>query len=116
DAASAAFPEWSKKTAEQRSDLLKKWHQLIDEEKKSIGKMMTKEQGKPLKEAIGEVDYANGFVAWYAEEAKRVYGETIPASQPKKRIFVQKQPVGAGDRKITRLNSSHVSISYAVYG
>ena len=94
DAASAAFPEWSKKTAEQRSDLLKKWHQLIDEEKKSIGKMMTKEQGKPLKEAIGEVDYANGFVAWYAEEAKRVYGETIPASQPNKRIFVQKQPVG----------------------
>jgi len=94
DAAYAAFPEWSKKTAEQRSDLLKKWHQLIDEEKESIGKMMTKEQGKPLKEAIGEVDYANGFVAWYAEEAKRVYGETIPASHPNKRIFVQKQPVG----------------------
>jgi len=94
DAASAAFPEWSKKTAEQRSDLLKKWHQLIDEEKESLGKMMTKEQGKPLKEAIGEVDYANGFVAWYAEEAKRVYGETIPASHPNKRIFVQKQPVG----------------------
>lgn len=94
DAAYAAFPEWSKKTAEQRSDLLKRWHQLIDEEKESIGKMMTKEQGKPLKEAIGEVDYANGFVAWYAEEAKRVYGETIPAPHPNKRIFVQKQPVG----------------------
>src|SRR5690625_7693633 len=56
DAAYAAFPEWSKKTAEQRSDLLKKWHQLIDEEKESIGKMMTKEQGKPVKEAIGEDD------------------------------------------------------------
>src|SRR5690625_1580422 len=94
EAASKAFPGWSNKTAEQRSDLLKKWHQLIDEEKEAIGKMMTKEQGKPRKEAIGEVDYANGIVSWYAEEAKRVYGETIPSSHPNKRIFVQKQPVG----------------------
>src|SRR5699024_6187865 len=60
----------------------------------TIGKLMTTEQGKPLNEAIGEVDYANGFVAWYAEEGKRVYGDTIPASHQNKRIFVQKQPVG----------------------
>ncbi|MGY0694255.1 NAD-dependent succinate-semialdehyde dehydrogenase [Virgibacillus sp. FSP13] len=94
DAASAVFPEWSHKTADERSNLLAKWHQLIDEEKETIGKIMTLEQGKPLKEAIGEVNYANGFISWYAEEGKRVYGETIPASQQNKRIFVHKQPVG----------------------
>ncbi|WP_405196595.1 NAD-dependent succinate-semialdehyde dehydrogenase [Virgibacillus necropolis] len=94
DAAHDVFKEWSHKTAEERSDLLLKWHQLINEEKETIGKIMTEEQGKPLKEAIGEVNYANGFISWYAEEAKRVYGETIPASHPNKRIFVNKQPVG----------------------
>ncbi|WP_106498581.1 NAD-dependent succinate-semialdehyde dehydrogenase [Lentibacillus sp. Marseille-P4043] len=94
DAASTVFPEWSHKTAEERSKLLTKWHQLIDEEKETIGKIMTLEQGKPLKEAVGEVNYANGFISWYAEEGKRVYGETIPASQQNKRIFVHKQPVG----------------------
>lgn len=94
DAAHSALHKWSKKTAGERSSFLYKWHQLIDEEKEAIGKAMTEEQGKPLNEAIGEVNYANGYISWYAEEAKRVYGETIPASHPNKRIFVQKQPVG----------------------
>lgn len=94
DAAYEALQEWSKKTAEERSGFLFKWHHLIEQEKESIGKAMTEEQGKPLQEAIGEVKYANGFISWYAEEAKRIYGETIPASHPNKRIFVQKQPVG----------------------
>jgi succinate-semialdehyde dehydrogenase/glutarate-semialdehyde dehydrogenase len=93
-AAYDAFKSWSSKTAGERSELLMKWSRLIDEHKEEIGELMTREQGKPLKEAIGEVDYANGFVSWYAEEAKRVYGETIPASHPNKRILVQKQPVG----------------------
>lgn len=94
DAAHEAFKTWSKKTAAERGTLLMKWYQLIDEAKEEIGELMTKEQGKPLKEAIGEVNYANSFISWYAEEGKRIYGETIPASNPKKRILVQKQPVG----------------------
>jgi len=94
DAAYAAFKIWSKKTAEERSRVLMKWFQLIDENKEEIGRIMTLEQGKPLKEAIGEVAYANSFISWYAEEGKRIYGETIPASHPNKRILVRKEPVG----------------------
>jgi len=94
DAASSALAEWSKRTAEDRSSYLMKWNQLIQEERETIGKIMTEEQGKPLQEAIGEVDYANGFISWYAEEGKRIYGDIIPASHTNKRIFVQKQPVG----------------------
>lgn len=94
DAANAAFKEWSKKTAAERGAYLVEWHRLINEAKEEIGQLMTREQGKPLPEAIGEVNYANSFFEWYAEEGKRVYGETIPASFPNKRILVQKQPVG----------------------
>ncbi len=94
DAAHQAFKTWSKTTAEERSKLLMKWHILIEENKEEIAKIMTMEQGKPLKEAIGEMNYANSFISWYAEEGKRVYGETIPASSPNKRILVRKEPVG----------------------
>lgn len=93
-AAHEAFPAWSRKTANERSELLMNWYHLIDTHKETIGELMTKEQGKPLQEAIGEVAYANGFISWYAEEAKRIYGETIPASHPNKKILIQKQPVG----------------------
>lgn len=94
DAAHKAFKTWSKKTTDERFQLLIKWFQLIDEQKYEIAKIMTMEQGKPLKEALGEVQYANNFISWYAEEGKRVYGETIPASHPNKRIIVRKEPVG----------------------
>lgn len=94
DAAHQAFKTWSKKTAEERYHLLMKWFYLIEENKEEIARIMTMEQGKPLKEALGEVQYANGFISWYAEEGKRVYGETIPASHPNKRILVRKEPVG----------------------
>ncbi len=94
DAAHKAFKLWSKKTAEERYHLLMKWHHLIDENKHEIARIMTMEQGKPLKEALGEVVYANSFISWFAEEGKRVYGETIPASHPNKRILVRKEPVG----------------------
>ncbi len=93
-AAHDAFKLWSKVTAKERSELLKKWFELIIQEKKEIAKIMTLEQGKPLQEAEGEVVYAASFVEWYAEEAKRVYGETIPAWNKDKRITVLKQPVG----------------------
>lgn len=94
DAAHHAYKTWSKKTAEERYAVLMKWHNLIEEHKEEIARIMTMEQGKPLKEALGEVVYANGFISWYAEEGKRIYGETIPASHPNKRILVRKEPIG----------------------
>ncbi|MEW9501934.1 NAD-dependent succinate-semialdehyde dehydrogenase [Jeotgalibacillus marinus] len=94
EAAYAAFPEWSQLVAGERSKVLKKWYELIDQHKEELAEIMTREQGKPFKEALGEVLYANSFVEWYAEEAKRVYGETIPSSHTNKRLFVIKQPVG----------------------
>jgi succinate-semialdehyde dehydrogenase / glutarate-semialdehyde dehydrogenase len=93
-AAHEAFLDWSQYSAYERSELLFKWHKLIDDNKEDLARTMTMEQGKPLKEAAGEIQYANGFISWYAEEGKRVYGETIPATQRNKRLFVQKQPVG----------------------
>ncbi|WP_270180264.1 NAD-dependent succinate-semialdehyde dehydrogenase [Alkalihalobacillus sp. CinArs1] len=94
DAASEAFRPWSQLSAFERSAYLTKWHQLINDHKEDLARSMTLEQGKPLKEARGEIDYANGFISWYAEEGKRVYGEQLPAMQKNKRLFVNKQPVG----------------------
>ncbi|WP_078393527.1 NAD-dependent succinate-semialdehyde dehydrogenase [Shouchella patagoniensis] len=94
DAAAEALPEWRSKTAAERGAYLQKWHELIEREAEEIGKLMTLEQGKPLKEAIGEVRYANSFLSWYAEEGKRVYGESVPAASASKRIFIQKQAIG----------------------
>ncbi|WP_134702057.1 NAD-dependent succinate-semialdehyde dehydrogenase [Ammoniphilus sp. YIM 78166] len=94
DAAYEAFQTWSQFSAYERAELIRKWHDLIDQNKEELAKIMTTEQGKPLKEALGEMNYANGFFAWYAEEAKRIYGEIIPATQRNKRLFVHRQPVG----------------------
>ena len=94
EAAAAAFPEWSKTTAYHRSELLMKWHDLLLEHKEEIGEILTKEMGKPLAEAIGEIEYSASFVSWFAEEGKRMYGRTIPASKEGKRIQINKQPVG----------------------
>ncbi len=89
-----AFSEWSSLSAYERSEYIRQWYDLINENRDELAKTMTVEQGKPLKEALGEVGYANGFLSWYAEEAKRIYGEMIPATSQNKRLFVQKQPVG----------------------
>ncbi|MGF3104865.1 NAD-dependent succinate-semialdehyde dehydrogenase [Rossellomorea sp. DUT-2] len=94
DAAYDAFKDWSQHSAYERSELIRKWYDLIDKNKEDLARTMTMEQGKPLKEALGEIQYANGFISWYAEEGKRVYGEQIPATQRNKRLFVHKQPVG----------------------
>jgi len=94
DAAYQALKGWSALSVYERSELIWKWHHLINEHKDEIARVMTLEQGKPLKEAIGEMTYANGFLSWYAEEGKRIYGETIPSAQTNKRLFVTKQPVG----------------------
>lgn len=94
DAADDAFESWSSLSAYERSDLIRNWYDLVKEHTEDLAKTMTEEQGKPLAEARGEIAYANGFISWYAEEGKRIYGETIPATQPNKRLFVHKQPVG----------------------
>ncbi|WEG17540.1 NAD-dependent succinate-semialdehyde dehydrogenase [Alkalihalophilus pseudofirmus] len=94
DKAYSAFKTWSKKTANERSKALMSWFRKIEEATEELAELMTKEQGKPLKEAKGEIGYANSFIEWYAEEGKRIYGETIPASAANKRIFVQRQAVG----------------------
>lgn len=94
DAAYDAFEKWSDLSAYDRSSLLVKWHELIDMHMEDLAHTMTEEQGKPLSEAKGEIKYANGFISWYAEEAKRIYGEMIPSSHTGKRIFIHKQPVG----------------------
>src|SRR5699024_7607468 len=89
-----AFHTWKKTNAHERSRLLKKWSQLIQNEKEAIAKVMTEENGKPLKESRGEVDYATSYIDWFAEEAKRIYGRTIPSHAEGKRLAVRKQPVG----------------------
>ncbi|KIL51273.1 succinate-semialdehyde dehdyrogenase [Jeotgalibacillus alimentarius] len=94
DAAHHAFKDWSQRNTYERSALLMKWADLIDEHTDELARLMTIEQGKPLQEAAGEISYANGFIKWFAEEGKRVYGETIPSSKGNRRLFVHKQPVG----------------------
>lgn len=89
-----SFKKWSKVNAHERSRLLKNWSQKIQENKADIAEVMTLENGKPLKESLGEVDYATSYIDWYAEEAKRIYGRTIPAATETKRIVVSKQPIG----------------------
>ncbi len=93
-AADHAFKIWRKMTAKERSTILRKWFDLIIENKSDLGRIMTLEQGKPILEAEGEVEYGASYVEWFAEEAKRVYGDTIPMAQKGKRIIVLKEPIG----------------------
>ncbi|MBU2979893.1 NAD-dependent succinate-semialdehyde dehydrogenase [Alteromonas sp. C1M14] len=94
EAAKQAFPAWAAMPAIERSKLLKRWYALIIEHQDELGKILTLEQGKPLKEAVGEIGYGASFIEWFAEEARRLYGDTIPSASPNKRIVVIKQPVG----------------------
>ena len=94
DAANAAWPAWRSKTAKERSSILRKWFDLLMANQDDLGRIMTAEQGKPLPEAKGEVAYGASFVEWFAEEAKRVNGETLPQFDNNKRLLVLKQPIG----------------------
>ncbi|WP_295896711.1 NAD-dependent succinate-semialdehyde dehydrogenase [uncultured Bartonella sp.] len=94
DAANNALGPWKKLTSAKRSQILRQWFDLIVANADDLAMIMTSEQGKPLKEARGEIIYAASFVEWFAEEAKRTYGDTIPSPQPNQRITVIKQPVG----------------------
>jgi succinate-semialdehyde dehydrogenase / glutarate-semialdehyde dehydrogenase len=93
-ASHTAFLQWSKTSAAERSSLLRKWYDLILANKSELAALMTAENGKPLKEAESEVVYAAGYIEWFAEEAKRVYGRTIPASTTDKRMLVTREAVG----------------------
>ncbi|KAF2402706.1 succinic semialdehyde dehydrogenase [Trichodelitschia bisporula] len=93
-AAAAALPSFRAMTGRERSRLLHKWFQLMMENQEDLAKLITWENGKPLADAKGEVAYAAGFFEWFAEEAPRLYGDTIPASIPGNRVFTWKQPVG----------------------
>src|SRR5262249_56256016 len=81
EAANAAFPAWSKKTGKERAIVLRRWFDLMLENQEDLARLMTLEQGKPLSESKGEVAYAAAFLEWFGEEAKRVYGDTIPGHQ-----------------------------------
>ncbi|MGY3449283.1 NAD-dependent succinate-semialdehyde dehydrogenase [Bradyrhizobium sp. USDA 4353] len=94
EAAARAFPLWAKQTAKQRSNILRKWFELIMANREDLALILTSEQGKPLTEALGEVDIGAAYIEFFAEEARRVYGETIPTQKPDARLLALKQPIG----------------------
>ncbi len=93
-AAQAALPAWKAKSAKERSQILRKWFDLMMAHQEDLGKILTLEQGKPLAEAKGEIAYGASYIEWYAEEGKRIYGDIIPSTGLDKRILVTKQPIG----------------------
>ena len=93
-AAETAMKAWQKRTAKDRANIMRKWFNLMMEAQDDLGAILTAEMGKPLAEAKGEIAYGASFIEWFAEEAKRIYGETIPGHQPDKRITVLRQPIG----------------------
>jgi succinate-semialdehyde dehydrogenase/glutarate-semialdehyde dehydrogenase len=93
-AADAAWPAWRAMTAKQRAGILRKWFELIMENQEDLATLMTSEQGKPLTESRGEIAYAASFIEWFAEEGKRIYGDTMQHPLPGRRIVVLKQPIG----------------------
>lgn len=93
-AAQRALPQWRERTAASRATLLRRWFELILAHQEDLARLMTLEQGKPLAEARNEIAYAASFIEWFAEEGKRVYGDTIPAHQADKRLLVIRQPIG----------------------
>ncbi|MBL0715872.1 MAG: aldehyde dehydrogenase family protein [Desulfosarcina sp.] len=94
EAAERALRDWRSRTASERADLLRKWFENVMDNREDLARLMTAEQGKPLAESQGEIAYAASFIEWFAEEGKRIYGDTIPAPQRDNRIMVIKEPVG----------------------
>lgn len=94
DRTCAAFPAWSRTIAKERGDILRRWFELVRDDRQAFAEIMVRENGKCLVEALGEIDYGLGFIEWYAEEAKRVYGDTIPSHAANAQVMVVKQPVG----------------------
>ena len=94
EAANDAYPGWRARTGKERAAILRRWYELVIENQEDLAVLMTTEQGKPLAESMGEIVYGASFIEWFAEEAKRIYGDTIPQHQHDKRIVVVKEPVG----------------------
>ena len=94
EAAHAAWPAWRKRTAKERSVILRRWFDLVMANQEDLAVLMTAEQGKPLAESRGEIAYAASFIEWFAEEGKRIYGDTIPSHAADRRIVVIKEPIG----------------------
>ncbi|CDG85843.1 NAD-dependent succinate-semialdehyde dehydrogenase [Janthinobacterium agaricidamnosum] len=94
EAANAAWPAWRKKTAKERGAVLRRWYELIVENSDDLALIMTTEQGKPLAEAKGEIQFGSAFIEWFAEEAKRIAGDTLQSPWPDRRIVVAKEPIG----------------------
>jgi succinate-semialdehyde dehydrogenase/glutarate-semialdehyde dehydrogenase len=94
DAAQRALPAWRARTARERAGVLRRLHDLMMQHQQDLALIMTAEQGKPLAESRGEIAYAASFIEWFAEEAKRIYGDIIPPNLPGRRILVQKEPIG----------------------
>lgn len=94
DAAYQAWPMWKNKTAQERSTILLKWYALVLQHQQDLALILTTEQGKPLSESVGEIGYAASFIQWFAEEAKRAYGDVIPSPYPDAQIVVTKHPIG----------------------
>ncbi|MQT72132.1 aldehyde dehydrogenase family protein, partial [Pseudomonas sp. FSL R10-0071] len=94
DAANRALPPWRKLTAKERSQRLKRWGELMLSNQKDLATLLSREQGKPLAEAMGEVVYAASSLEWFAEEAKRAYGDVIPSHKADARIIVVKEAIG----------------------
>src|SRR6202453_123268 len=93
-AASEALPAWAARTAKDRAGVLRRWFDLIVQNEADLATLMTAEQGKPLSESKGEIAYAASFIEWFAEEGKRIYGDTIPQTGKGRRIIVLKEPIG----------------------
>ncbi|WP_106477988.1 NADP-dependent succinate-semialdehyde dehydrogenase [Phytohalomonas tamaricis] len=94
DAAVTALPAWRDKTAKERATILRRWFTLMQDNKEDLARILSWEQGKPLAESRGEIDYGASFIEWFAEEGKRIYGDVIPNDKPNRRLIVIKQPVG----------------------
>ncbi|UWP89692.1 NAD-dependent succinate-semialdehyde dehydrogenase [Aliiroseovarius crassostreae] len=94
EAADIEGRKWAKRTAKERANIMRRWYELMMENQGDLAIILTAEMGKPLAEAMGEIAYGASFIEWFAEEAKRIYGETIPGHQPDKRLMVIKQPIG----------------------
>jgi len=101
-AAAAAWPAWRERSAKERAAVLMRWYALVQQHAEDLARIMTAEQGKPLAEARGEIAYGASFLEWFAEEAKRVYGETIPATDPGKRLLVPRTRRSACARRSRR--------------
>src|SRR5258707_5450145 len=114
EAAQRAFPAWARLTAKQRSNILRKWFDLIIANREDLALILTSEQGKPLSEALGEIDIGGAYVEFFAEEARRVYGETIPTQRGDARLLAIKQPVG-GCGAITPWNFPNSMITPQVW-